>query len=110
MPLSATTGTPHANDSNFHGSAQRAFSDSIRFCNEYTIAFVFENPSSFTLQDLRILSRTFRVVPLQWTGVVSFVKLLRATLHSDLVFVWWVTGQASSSLCCEILEQNGVLQ
>jgi len=64
--------------------------------SDYTIAFVYETPSSFIIQDLRILSNMFRVVAVQWVGVASIVKVLLAVLHCDIVFAWWVTGQAST--------------
>lgn len=47
------------------------------------------------MQDLRILSRTFRVISVQWAGAVSIVKIFLAILHSDVVFVWWVAGRAA---------------
>jgi len=65
--------------------------------SEWTVAFVYENPASFIMQDLRILSRTFRVIPVQWAGAVSIVKIFLAVLHSHVVFVWWVTGRAATT-------------
>jgi glycosyltransferase involved in cell wall biosynthesis len=49
------------------------------------------------MQDLRILSHIFRVIPVQWTGVVSIANLFLATLHSDVIFVWWIAGQAATA-------------
>jgi glycosyltransferase involved in cell wall biosynthesis len=64
-------------------------------CNNCTITFVYESPHSWAVQDLRILGRIFHVIPVQWMGVVSIVKLMLAVLRCDVVFVWWMSGQAA---------------
>jgi glycosyltransferase involved in cell wall biosynthesis len=62
--------------------------------NNCAVTFVYERPSTFVLQDLKILSHLFRVVPVRWIGAGSIVKLMLAVLNSDAVFVRWMTGQA----------------
>jgi len=78
-----------------HGTGTAVSEFSKDFSNRFTIAFVYENPSSFVMQDLQILSHVFRVVPFRWTGIASVGRLLQALLYSDIVFVWWTTGRAA---------------
>jgi len=61
------------------------------------VAFVFENLNPFVAQDLNSLSQYFLVLPTQWKGVKSLGSVFSVILHSDIVFVWWVTGQASAA-------------
>jgi glycosyltransferase involved in cell wall biosynthesis len=62
-----------------------------------TLAFVYESSSSFILQDLELLSAIMPVNIVRWSRATRLGRLLVAILTSDVVFVWFVAGQAATS-------------